>query len=364
MIRNRTVNTAQATSLFLLALVVSLVPCGSRAQETVPPGVSVEKIWDQAQHNAFTDLIRWHDKFYCTFREGERHVFGTDGQVRVIASDDGRKWKSVALIAEKDVDLRDPKLSITPDDRLMILMGGSYYKGKELVRRLPRIAFLKPGEVGLSTSVPVEIDDSVASDNDWLWRVVWHQGIGYGTLYQAYYPPGAKPGYRTTDERPWGFHLVQTTDGVHYDLTATFDLGTAGEATALFLEDGNMVIIARNDKLADLGLSAPPYTTWKWQNLALRLGGPDLIRLPDGTIVLGTRVYEGPNGDTRHTVFGTLTLDGKFTEYVRVPSGSDTSYPGMVLYNNMLWASYYSNHEGRTSIFLAKMPLSLFQHDR
>ena len=36
------------------------------------------KIWDQGNHNAFTDLIRWHDQWYCSFREADGHV-GGDG---------------------------------------------------------------------------------------------------------------------------------------------------------------------------------------------------------------------------------------------------------------------------------------------
>ena len=33
--------------------------------------ISVERIWDRAQHNAFTDLARSHGRLYCTFREGK-----------------------------------------------------------------------------------------------------------------------------------------------------------------------------------------------------------------------------------------------------------------------------------------------------
>jgi len=41
-----------------------------------------------------------------------------------------------------------------------------------------------------------------------------------------------------------------------------------------------------------------------------------------------------------------------------LPSGGDNSYPGMVWHDGLLWMSYYSSHEGRTSIYLAqiKMP--------
>ena len=38
-----------------------------------------------------------------------------------------------------------------------------------------------------------------------------------------------------------------------------------------------------------------------------------------------------------------------------LPSGGDdTSYCGMVWHGDLLWMSYYSSREGRTSIYLAK----------
>src|SRR5947207_15453553 len=112
-------------------LIAGLILVGASpftARAAGPETVSVVKIWDQGKHNAFTDLIRWRDKWYCTFREADAHV-GGDGQIRVLESAEGDKWQSAALIGEAGIDLRDPKLSITPDDRLMIMAGGSVYEG-------------------------------------------------------------------------------------------------------------------------------------------------------------------------------------------------------------------------------------------
>src|SRR5262245_54562329 len=114
-----------------LPLVLVLTPAISAAE---PEIVSVARIWDRGKHNAFTDLIRWHDKWYCTFREADAHV-GGDGVLRVLESADGKKWESVAGLTESGIDLRDPKLSVTPDDRLMIVAGGSVYEGKTLKGR-------------------------------------------------------------------------------------------------------------------------------------------------------------------------------------------------------------------------------------
>src|SRR3954453_13109704 len=112
----------------LLCVAVLFLPAPAVADEPAPAPVlvSVEKIWDAGKHNAFTDLARWRGKWYCTFRESEAHV-GGDGGLRVLESADGRAWKSIALVTEEGIDLRDPKLSVTPDDRLMIVAGGSVY---------------------------------------------------------------------------------------------------------------------------------------------------------------------------------------------------------------------------------------------
>jgi hypothetical protein len=39
------------------------------------------------------------------------------------------------------------------------------------------------------------------------------------------------------------------------------------------------------------------------------------------------------------------------------PSGGDTSYAGLVWHDGLLWVSYYSSHEGKSSIYLARVRL-------
>src|SRR5688500_4263385 len=84
-----------------------------------PSITEVRKIWDSAPHNAFTDLVRYKGEFFCVFREGTGHV-SPDGKLRVISSKDGQQWTSAALISSPNGDLRDAKIAITPDNRLML----------------------------------------------------------------------------------------------------------------------------------------------------------------------------------------------------------------------------------------------------
>ena len=123
-------NHLLARALMVVVAMLHVVIAQAGAAEVNP--VSVAKIWDKAPHNAFADLVRWNGRFYCTFREAEGHVKG-DGRICVIASEDGDEWASVALLAEEGIDLRDPKISIMPDGRLMIVAGGSVYRDGKLV---------------------------------------------------------------------------------------------------------------------------------------------------------------------------------------------------------------------------------------
>ena len=148
---------------FLGSILLLLSPLMSFAQVTPEQDVimSVERIWDRAEHNAFTGLIEFNNKLYCSFREGTAHVFGVNGSIRVIASDDGQNWYSVAHLFKEEVDLRDPKLSVTPDNRLMINIGGSVYVGKKLVRMQPLVSFSDQNGLNFRDPQPITIDEKI-----------------------------------------------------------------------------------------------------------------------------------------------------------------------------------------------------------
>jgi len=318
-------------------------PEGTSPQATsaTPEIVSVKKIWDKGAHNAFTDLIRFQNKWYCTFREAEGHVKG-DGRIRVIGSPDGEAWGSPALLAEEGIDLRDPKLSITPDGRLMIIAGGSVYRGGKLVGRQPRVAFSADGRKWTPTQ-------RVLSEGEWLWRVTWHEGRAYGVSYRA---PADK-----TQKPDWSLRLVASRDGVSYEEIATLDVpNRANETTLRFRDNGEMIALVRREEgntFGWIGVSRPPYTSWKWHETTYRLGGPNFIELPDGSMWAAGRDYPG-GAKTVLAQFGPETYEPVLT----LPSGGDCSYPGLVWHEGLLWMSYYSSHEGKTSIYLAKIRLS------
>ena len=77
-----------------------------------------------------------------------------------------------------------------------------------------------------------------------------------------------------------------------------------------------------------------------------------MIQLPDGRILAVTRLHVG---GTRTSLSWLDVENAKLTEVLKLPSGGDTSYAGLVWHDGLLWVSYYSSHEGKTSINLAQV---------
>jgi hypothetical protein len=295
------------------------------------------KIWDAAPHNAFTDLVRFNGKWFCVFREGAAHV-SADGKLRVIESADGKQWASAAAISLEGADLRDAKACVTPDGKLM-LSGAA--------------ARVEPGGKRTHQSMAWFSDDGRTWDRGteigdadfWLWRVTWHRGtaysIGYGTAGQDI------------------VRLYSGRDGRRLEtlVPALFKGGEPNEHALVFDADGTCLCLLRRDagtKTGQLGTSKPPYTEWSWKDLGKQVGGPAMERLPDGRLVAGVRLYDGR---VRTSLCLVDPEKATLTEWVALPSGGDTSYPGLVVNDGLLWVSYYSSHEGRTSIYLSKVPL-------
>ena len=116
--------------LYLATTLTSIATCDGGDG---PRLLEVRRIWEKGAHNAFTDLLCHEDRWYCVFREGSKHV-SPNGSLRVITSQDGREWSSLALISHPTDDLRDAKLSITPIGRLMLNGAGMRTSQSAIIR--------------------------------------------------------------------------------------------------------------------------------------------------------------------------------------------------------------------------------------
>ncbi len=326
--------------------VASLLLCSSHALADAPVTaevLEVRRIWDQAPHNAFTDLLRWDGRFYCVFREGRGHA-STDGKIRVLESKDTDVWEPAALIALEGYDLRDPHISITPDNRLM-LIGGAAARKKD------------NQSTPTGTFVSFSIDRKkwtgpriVTKPGRWLWRVTWHKGKAYGVSYGG----GEDGAY---------IDLRVSSDGVNYreHVAKLFVEGRPTEVTLRFGADATCYALVRRDrrqnqpKSAVLGVSKPDYTQWQWHDLGENFngfGGPNFIEIPGGYWIAAGRMFDGGV----HTSLTCLDVNaGTMSKLTKLPGGGDTSYPGLLWHENTLYVSYYSSHAGKTDIYLAKV---------
>ena len=308
------------------------------------PLYTVSKIWDQGNHNAFTDLIKFGGKYFCAFREAGAHVPQKpedDGKIRILVSTDGVAWETAALIVKDGIDCRDPKLSITPDGRLMVLFDGAIYRDGVNYGRTDHVSFSENSE-GKWFSTPQPIIRGQDVPAGWLWRVTWDRYTGYGVMYQSS-----------------NIYLLSTTNGINYTLVTKLNVtGSPNESTVEMLGNNKMRIVVRRDQANNntgyIGYSGKDYTEWTWTDLGVRLGGPHIITLPNGKTIIGSRSFRG-DGTTRTSLFELNNQTNNMTELLELPSGGDTSYPGFVVVGNELWVSYYSSHDAKTSIYFAKV---------
>lgn len=303
--------------------------------------LSVQRIWASDMSNEFTDLIRYRDRWFCSFREGTKHE-SPDGRVRIFESKDGLAWEPAALLQEAGVDLRDPKFSVTPDGRLMLVMGGSIMKDEEYVDRQTRVAFSSDGRSW-------GILHKIIERGHWLWRVTWRQGVAYGVSYLG---GGGLRGVKRA-----GF-LYRSADGLKWDLVTQLNLPGASETTLRFLDSGEMIAFSRSTVAGlgtRIGSSFPPYLEWSWKDFPQDLGGPNFIVLPDGRWVAATR-FRLEDGQSK-TKLAWLTRD-RLDFFLEFESRRSTSYPGLVWHDGELWVSYHSSHETKTSsIYVARVQL-------
>jgi hypothetical protein len=321
-------------TMTLLATALTTGQTGAKYELVETP----RKIWDQAKHNAFTDLIRFQDRWYCVCREGDDHAKGA-GKIRVLRSDDGKSWVSAALIEKANADLRDPHLAVTPKGQLMVVGGAAEPPTRDPVKdHYSFVCFSAKGDDWTQPERTVE-------SWQWLWRVRWHGDHVYGVAYRS----------DATSPRKYEATLFKGDDGKKYAPLTKFDVPNATEASIAF--DGEtMLCLQRRDgkpNTAWLGVSKAPYTNWSWKDLGVYFGGPHLLRTPDGTWLAAGRMTT--TGKPQTVLCELDVKAGRLTPQLTLPSGGDNSYAGLVWHDGQLWMSYYSSHEGKASIYLARV---------
>ncbi len=316
-----------------LQLLALILPALAWAQAPKAQLVQCRRIWDRSPHNAYTDLIHHNGRWFCVFREGTLPT-SPDGALCVLTSSEGENWRQAALLGWPSGGLREPKLSASPDGR-MVLSAVAAARGEAPVS----VAWSSIN--GRDWSAPQVIGDP----GEILGRIAWRLGRAYSMASGA--------------SGPAPLRLYSAGESLRFAVysSAVESAGQPADGSLVFLDDGSAICLLSRDGAspsAQLGLSRSPYRGWSWNDLGKTIAGPSLIRLPDGRFVAGARVID----ETVRTSL--LWLDpgsGTLSEFFALPSSGDTGYPGLAFRDGLLWVSYYSSHEGKAAIYLAQVKL-------
>lgn len=343
-IRNATLTLRSKQNVYYTSsFIIKQDPCRF---ELIPS----ESIWKSSEHSAFTGLIRYNNYFYVVFREAPKHT-GAGGKIRLMRSSDGIDWVTYKLFEVNtttplETDLRDPKISITPENKIMVLVDVETYSGGSRISRRPYVSFSdNKGEnfSELQKCTIYNTANQLQEGSFWIWRVSWNkQGTGYGFDYLQNWGSGLT--------------LFKTTDGITYhEVTKISAPNTPNETTIRFDANDNMYALIRTEKNGILVTGSSPYTNLKQQELDFLIEGQDFIFLDDQTVCIGTRRYDAQS-NKRFTSIYITDSNFHFLRGFDLESGSDTSYPGLVVHDDKLWISYYSTHEGVSSIYFTSIP--------
>jgi|SaaInlStandDraft_4_1057021.scaffolds.fasta_scaffold16897_1 hypothetical protein len=353
----------------LWLVLISVKTCLMYGQEfPIIDTVSVNRIWDNELHNAFTDLVVYNEQLYCVFREASHHNPTDDASVVILSSPDGISWDYCSSVTSEDtslIDIRDPHIVVTPNNELMLVCGiasidAIYYK---------TIRWLSTD--GINWSEPAQIGD----DYFWLWDIIWYNGLAYSIASPA--------GHGSTINNILRLYISNNeTDFTSYIDTLFYDSTyTASEASLIFTENGDVISLVRVDPLIPepgctnislIGFSNPPYIDWQWEEEETRIGSPNILHLPSGNIIVAARKHLDWNYFTTNLLWldyeninlvDVLTLPSLTTIYGNT-GNADNGYPGITIFDNYLWVSYYSSHADtyaltNSDIYIAQISIDM-----
>lgn len=342
-------------TLFLFAILfahLSGAPASAEDSGAADASVVVKRLWNEAPHNAFTDLVRFQDRWVCGFREAPAHEGGVrDSRMRILVSDDWENWESAAALSDERGDIRDAKFAVMPHGRLMFLTAIQLFDRSEQSHQ--SLAWFT------SDLERWEGPFDVGEPDIWLWGITWYEGTGYSIGYRTAQPRLVRL-YKTSDGRTFEVLVDDLAIDVSYPNESKIVFDAEGVAHCLLRTDKRGDATGDDDGKARVGSSRPPYTDWTWKATDRYIGGPALLFLPDGRLLGGGRMVKSGQGP-RTVLFQVDADSGVLSEWLTLPSGGDTSYPGLVWHEGKLWLSYYSSHEGKASIYIGQVPKEVFR---
>ncbi len=326
----------------LMILALAVVPFSMCIADELPKVEvsNIRRVFHNGEHNAFTDLAKFKDRYYLTFRTcPDGHMVHPTASIIVLASDDLKSWQPVHQFSVKHRDTRDPHFLVFQDK--LFVYTGTWYSGPKTIptseydlnKHLGYAAWSSDGQQWHS---PIMLDGTFGH---YIWRANTSGGKAYlcGRRKTAF-AEGPKGEGNDVESV-----MLESDDGLIYRKKALFQ-ETAGDETAfLFEDDGTLLAVGRRGRAnAQLITGKPPYQQLTRTDFDRYIGGPLLTKW-SGRLVVGGRHTTTDRGPKTSMCW--LEKD-KLVEFAELPSAGDNSYPGFVdLGSGRAVMSYYSTHE-------------------
>ncbi|MCH8219467.1 MAG: hypothetical protein IH892_22155 [Planctomycetes bacterium] len=327
--------------LLLLSLCLGFT-C-AQAQEEDAPAVKVtniRRVFHNGEHNAFTDLVRFNERFYLTFRScPDGHDVHPTASIIILASDDARDWDQVHRFRVAKRDTRDPHFLVY-QEKMFVYTGTWYSGGTSLPREdydlNKHLGYAVWSHDGVKWNSPILLEGTFGH---YIWRANAFNG-------KAYLCGRRKIGFEVLkrgEGRRVESLLLESNDGLIWHRRAVFQEIQGDETAFQFEPDGSIIAVGRRGGgTAQLLRSKPPYKQWDRQELDRTIGGPLLTRWGKRYVVGGRKTIGGKGPKTSMY----WLMDDRLQEFAELPSGGDNSYPGFIeLGPTRAIMSWYSSHE-------------------
>jgi hypothetical protein len=311
---------------------------------------SVRKIYDDGDHNAFTDLAAFRGRLYLTFRTcPDGHMVYTTSRIVVMcSSDEGASWEQVHTFSVPTRDVRDPHFLVF-NDSLFVYTGTWFVEEPLDINH--HLGYCVQSNDGAVWSDPTMLEGTWGH---YIWRAAAPSGAPFGG--KAYLCGRRRRGFKMTDDTGDGTAetesaMMESDDGIVWQPVGFFQVDYGDETAFVFDERGGVMALSRGggDRNAQVCRSVPPYREWNRVDLGRNIGGPMLARWGDRFLIGGRKTIDGHGPLTAIGWLEGLGSDETphIVEGPELPSGGDTSYPGFhALSDTEGLLSYYSSHEG------------------
>lgn len=362
-------DTAKNRLCLTASLVLLLISIGQAADFPSVHVSNIRRAFHNGEHNAFTDLVRWRDKYWLAFRScPDGHMVHPTSSIIILSSDDTKRWKPVHRFSVPKRDVRDPHFLVF-NDKLFVYTG-TWYCGDRSPASSDRtlnqhLGYAAWSDDGSTWNSPVMLEGTFGH---YIWRAAAHDGKAYLCGRRNREFDMTAVGEREQVQSV----MLQSDDGLVWRKHALFQDKRGDETAFLFQDDGGVIGIGRRGSgIAELLQSKPPYREWQRRDLDRYIGGPLIARWGDHLLVGGRKsggAFVGKRGPKTSLYWLNRNANdeaGLLIEFAELPSNGDTSYPGFLpLSPTRGLVSWYSSHEtddmGKpiTAIYLADLEIA------